>query len=289
MRVKTAIVCLISSTISANQIGRPVDHALVKQYFIEMYNDALGKAMNDQGVGMGNNRRGFFDDMGQDFESAFGQEEGSSKKPGPEVAKYSPPIGNAPQPFESNRVNRQPARNSVQIQPHSYESFGGHKHKHHHHKHSHEHSSEHKHAHEHLQEHSHEHKHTGKHQHVHKHEHHHEHNHHHKHKEAHEHSQEHKHAHKHAHQHKGSGSWRRSGESEYVEDETRNVYNNAQEGTGSAYAGAQDDPRNMYSTSEAETRDAYSNTKAPASYTQRGQKNYQYQPEQYQEIEYDFV
>lgn len=204
--------------------GGVLDHSKVKKYFMEMYNEALTKAMIEQEEQKENQnqednseRRGSFDEMKTSYQSPF------LKKQDPDVSDEVRPfvtehdndfkskfqVGSRLAPFKDPIDTRRPKKIRPEVNQFTAHSYGGHKHKHHHHKHSHEHSAEHKHAHEHLQEHSHEHKHTGKHQHVHKHEHHHEHNHHHKHKEAHEHKQDHKHAHKHQHQHKGSGSWRR--------------------------------------------------------------------------------
>ena len=204
-----------------DEFGRVVDHGKVKKYFLELYNEALSKAMRDQETEKedfeytrNSEKRGF--NFGTKSFSGYYNEKPTSFY-NPEFDHFdedSHPKGfhegpKHKQGFAGFGVNSVKA--PVKTNKHTAHFSGGHKHKHHHHKHSHEHTNDHKHAHKHLHEQSHEHKHSAKHQHVHKHEHHHEHNHHHKHKEDHEHKQDHKHAHKHLHAHKGN-SWRRQGD-----------------------------------------------------------------------------
>jgi hypothetical protein len=194
-----------------------VDHGKVKKYFLELYNEALAKAMKEQDddYSHSSEKRGI--NFGAKGFSGFKLDNPSSSDFGSKFPKFG----------DYNSDNKDLDRDMYQEQgftgfnpnpiqsqtQHTSLRRGGHHHKHHHHKHSHEHTNDHKHAHKHLHEQSHEHKHSAKHQHVHKHEHHHEHNHHHKHKEDHEHKQDHKHSHKHLHAHKGN-SWRRQGEEE---------------------------------------------------------------------------
>merc|ERR1711983_450361 len=154
--------------------SQDINHKLVKKYFIDLYNQALVKAMREQEK--------------TDRKSNF-----QPYKNGQSLSKYKPftPY-NQPKPSSG-------AQNLEVHSPHSHWKGPPHpQHKHKHHTHYHQHSNEHKHAH--------------KHDHKQKHEHNHEHNHHHKHKDDHDHGHDHKHSHKHLHSHK-SNSWRRSGES----------------------------------------------------------------------------
>ena len=188
-----------------------VDHGLVKKYFLQLYNSALAKAMQEQEEQEkveGEGEQGEQGEQGDPLRrSTFGQAFSSTMK-----GKFGGAgQGGQHSGYKSTVELEEAPRGGVQPYAGGVQAFGGgHKHKHHHHKHSHSHTNDHSHAHKHLHEHEEEHKHKAKHQHVHKHEHHHEHNHHHKHKEGHEHEEEHKHAHSHEHAHKGS-SWRRSG------------------------------------------------------------------------------
>ena len=188
---------------------RVVDHRKVKKYFLELYNEALAKAMKEQEEGYSeSSERGL--DFGFKNGNSFPASPSKFTKFG-DFKSEGPSFGGSS--YKENGFtgfNRNPVQSQI---PHTLHRRGGHHHKHHHHKHSHEHTNDHKHAHKHLHEQSHEHKHSAKHQHVHKHEHHHEHNHHHKHKEDHEHKQDHKHSHKHLHAHKDN-SWRRQGDEE---------------------------------------------------------------------------
>lgn len=201
--VSICVIAVIADAQTDDSSPVVVDHQKVKKYFLELYNQALQKAMKEQDNKEGiptmhsdtNEFRGFHEDHSSSF-SNF--DDKNHNRFGIESNRHEGFDG-----FESNTFS-----NPVQ---HTSLRRGGHHHKHHHHQHSHKHTNDHKHAHKHLHEQSHEHKHSAKHQHVHKHEHHHEHNHHHKHKEAHEHKQDHKHSHKHLHSHKGN-SWRRQGD-----------------------------------------------------------------------------
>jgi len=202
-----------------DEFGRVVDHGVVKKYFLELYNEALTKAMrdqeeeetNDHEYSRNSEKMGF----GSNSISGYSDERQSSFS-NPEFHKFETP--SYPSSFHKEADHGfsgfAEASGKAQVQGNKHTAHGYHGyHKHKHHKHQHEHTNDHKHAHKHLHEQSHEHKHSAKHQHMHKHEHHHEHNHHHKHKEDHEHKQDHKHGHKHLHQHKGN-SWRRQGQEE---------------------------------------------------------------------------
>jgi len=221
--------CVIKAEADAktkrDDFGRVVDHGKVKKYFLELYNEALVKAVKEQEdkeIGINDFRNS--EKRGMDFGikgfSGYEHKDAPSFS-GSKFPKFSE-FKKSQQSYDRDieRDNDHEHgftgldQNSVRSQiQHTSHRRGGHHHKHNHHKHDHQHTNDHKHAHKHLHDQSHEHKHSAKHQHVHKHEHHHEHNHHHKHKEDHEHKQDHKHAHKHLHAHKGN-SWRRQGDEE---------------------------------------------------------------------------
>ena len=173
------ITLVFYSTLITSQ---DINHKLVKKYFIDLYNQALVKAMREQ--------------------EKIDRKSNSNFEPynhGQSISKYKPftPF-NQPKPSSGSQILEGHS-------PHSHWKGGPpphHKHKHH--THYHQHTNEHKHAHKHDHKQTHTHKHSAKHKHVHKHEHHHEHNHHHKHKDDHDHGHDHKHSHKHLHSHKVS-------------------------------------------------------------------------------------
>ena len=160
------VISLIFYNLGTISTQNNVNQNLVKKYFIELYNQALARAMKEQDMAF--ERKTDFVPY-NNFE-AYHDEEKLKKKP--EV-----------------------------LDQHSGWTHPPH-HKHKHHTHHHQHTNQHKHAHQHQHQQNHDHKHSAKHKHVHKHEHHHEHNHHHKHKADHEHDEKHKHSHKHIHSHK---------------------------------------------------------------------------------------
>lgn len=215
-----------------SQIPGVVDHRLVKKYFLEMYNEALKKAVKEQeemeksggqprrdGEHL---RRSTFSQMSKQFGEAIKESGAGAFGTDGHWGRLSFGGGGGDQYHgydEDSSQDGDLGRIHGVAQYNDIAPFGsGHKHKHHHHEHSHSHTNDHKHVHKHLHEHEESHEHKAKHQHVHKHEHHHEHNHHHKHQEGHEHEEEHKHAHKHEHAHKGS-SWRRNGEDLEIEND----------------------------------------------------------------------
>ena len=153
-----------------------LDHKLVKRYFIDLYNQALVRAMREQEQDASKRKSSFTPYKSHDiFKSA---------------AAKVPSSG-----FQSSQPHAHWKGGPPPAPPH---------HKHKHHTHQHQHKNTHQHAHTHKHDNQHQHKHSAKHKHVHKHEHHHEHNHHHKHKDEHQHGHDHKHGHKHVHSHKVS-------------------------------------------------------------------------------------